>query len=339
MTESFDFDKRFPMMTFAEAKAKAAETERWVFEGLVSAATTMIYGRSNVGKSYLVASMLLSLTLPERAFLGQQPTDPNKEWRPAILCTDPGVQEEYAERMAQATDIELDIPSYSIGVTRLPHEWEALTDHLIATDRNFVVLDNLMGATGDSNDTPAISTVYDGLNRLVLRGIPVVVVHHESEHGASIPGAPPMGISNSVQKSRVWIQARQTAKRQFRGGNLGLIVQSNKLEQPQQLIALPKTGPDFEVLNRGPWIKPDPKPKQERSRETLDQNAVKSEFVVKQCQGLGVRATAQAMAERFGGTMDSHKSSLSSGALSKMLDRSGDGASTRWSRAVTSAAA
>ncbi|MFR9803660.1 AAA family ATPase [Pseudonocardia sp. RS010] len=333
---TIDIATRFPVLTFAEAKARAQETERWVFEDLISSSATMIYGRSNVGKSYLVSSMLLSLVLADREFLGMQPTDPFKEWRPVILCTDPGVQEEYAERMALATDADLDIPMYSIGVTRRPEEWTALTDHLIDSGRNFAVLDNLMGATGDSNDTPAISTVYDGLNRLVLRGIPVVVIHHESEHGRTnvVHGAPPMGMSNSVQKSRVWIQVRQTSKKQFRGGNTGLIVQSNKLDQPIEIIAEPKTGPDYRVISRGPWVKKDEeeKPKQKRAPETLDQNAEMADYVVNDCQGKGLNETAGALAEKFGKSNATCRDSLMRGALSAMLRRDGDGKAAVWTR-------
>ncbi len=304
----------------------------------------MIYGRSNVGKSYLVASLILSLMVEDREFLGMQPTDLTKLWKPTILWTDPGSDEEYAERICSdlPDGVEIDVPMYHVGRTARPDEWTALTDHIIDQGHNFVVLDNLMGASGDSNETSVVSTVFDGLTRLTSRGIPVVLLHHESEKGFTVPGSAPMGASVSVQKSRVWIQVRQTAKRRLRGGNTALVIQGNALSQPQQLVAEPMPGPNYKVLNRGPWspvTSDDDKPKQDRSRETLDTNARKADFVVSECQGLGVRATATAMVDKFGGTLDSHKSSLSSGALSKMLDRSGEGPSTRWDRAVMATAA
>jgi len=108
------------------------------------------------------------------------------------------------------------------GRTALADEWSTLADHLISEGHNFVVVDNLMGATGDTNDAATMTTVFDGLTRLTSHGIPVVVVHHESEKGPMVPGAPPMGMSSAVQKSRVWIQVRQTAKRKLRGGNAAL---------------------------------------------------------------------------------------------------------------------
>jgi hypothetical protein len=115
------------------------------------------------------------------------------------------------------------------------------------------VVDNLMGVTGDTNDPGSVTTVFDGLTRLTNRGVPVVVIHHESEHSFSNPGGPPMGASVIVQKSRTWIQVRQTAKRKLRGGNTALVIQANSLSQPQQLVAEPMVGPNYRVLNPGAW--------------------------------------------------------------------------------------
>jgi hypothetical protein len=184
----------------------------------------MIYGRSNVGKSYLVSSLLLSLLIEGRDFLGMQPVDKTKLWRPAVLWTDPGSDEEYGDRIHTALPdgVDIDVPTFHTGRTALADEWSTLADHLISEGHNFVVVDNLMGATGDTNDAATMTTVFDGLTRLTSHGIPVVVVHHESEKGPMVPGAPPMGMSSAVQKSRVWIQVRQTAKRKLRGGNAAL---------------------------------------------------------------------------------------------------------------------
>lgn len=101
-------------------------------------------------------------------------------WKPAILWTDPGSDEEYAERIyphLPDADDDVEIAIYWLGRTRRTDEWTALTDALVAAGINFVVLDNLMGATGDTNQAGDTTTVFDGLTRLVSRGVPVVVIH------------------------------------------------------------------------------------------------------------------------------------------------------------------
>ncbi|WP_138997629.1 AAA family ATPase, partial [Rhodococcus zopfii] len=180
-----DISKRFPMTTLREAYERAKDVNPWVFEGLIASSVTTIYGKSKVGKSYLVSSMLLSLLLPDREFLGVQPSDPTKVWKPVILWTDPDSDNEYGRRLIPELpeDVDIEIPSFYVGRTTQSDEWEALTDHLLSQGYNFVILDNLMGATGDTNDALAVTAVYDGLTRLTSRGVPVVVLHHESEKG------------------------------------------------------------------------------------------------------------------------------------------------------------
>jgi hypothetical protein len=336
---AIDIAKRFPRSTTKEAYERSKQHERWVFPDAICASVTMIYGRSNVGKSYLVASLLLSLLMEDRDFMGMQPTDTTKLWKPAILWTDPGSDEEYADRIHTAlADVDVAVPVYHIGRTARADEWEALTDHLLAEGHNFVVLDNLMGATGDTNDAAVMTTVFDGLTRLTTHGAPVVVVHHESEKGALIPGAPPMGASAAVQKSRVWIQVRQTAKRKLRGGNTALVIQSNLLEQPQEIVAEPMTGPDYRVLHRGPWVTrseaEDDKPKPDRSKATLDTNLAIAQWVVSDCQGKGTNEAAPLIAARFGKAESTARDQLMRGAVSKLLTRTGEGKSTRWELAA-----
>jgi hypothetical protein len=244
------------MTTGWEAYERGKDISPWVFNKVICSSVTLIYGRSNVGKSYLVASMLLSLMLPDREFLGMQPTDPNKLWRPAILWTDPDSDSEYGNRLYQQGGLppEVEIPTFHLGRTARADEWNSLANGLLAGGYNFVVLDNLIGVTGDENDPAAMTTVFDGLTRLTNRGVSVVVVHHESEHGRSVPGAKPLGRSISVQKARAWVQVRQTNRRGLRGGNTALIIQGNGLERPQQIVAEPLTGPYYSVVDpMRPW--------------------------------------------------------------------------------------
>jgi hypothetical protein len=55
-----------------------------------------------------------------------------------------------------------------------------------------------------------------------------------------------------------------------------------------------------------------------------------ADWVVGNCQGKGVNEVGTLVAAEFGGTPGSRKTSLKSGALSRMLKRTGEGGSTRW---------
>ncbi|NKS15122.1 AAA family ATPase [Rhodococcus hoagii] len=338
MSHTIDIVSRFPRSTTKEAYERSKQHERWVFPDVICSSVTMIYGRSNVGKSYLVSSLLLSLLVEDRDFLGLQPTDRTKLWKPAILWTDPGSDEEYGDRIHTAlADVEFDVPAYYIGRTARGDEWEALADHLLAEGINFVVLDNLMGATGDTNDAAVMTTVFDGLTRLTNRGVPVVVLHHESEKGMTVAGATSMGASAAIQKSRVWIQVRQTNKRKLRGGNTALVIRSNLLDQPQEIVVEPMAGPDYKVLKRGPWVSRndiDDQPKQKRSEETLDENARMAHWVVGNLQGVGVNQAAVRLAEEFNKSRATCRDKLIRGPVAALLHRTGKDESTTWALAA-----
>lgn len=300
-----DVDSRFPRTSLQDAWTRSQQSEKWVFPDTICSTVTMLYGRSNVGKSFLVSSMLLSLMVDGREFLGMQPTDRTKAWRPAILWTDPGSDEEYAERLYPELPGEAEVGIFQIGRTTYADEWEALADHLVSEGFNFVVVDNLQGATGDTNESGTVTTVFDGLTRLTNRGVPVVVLHHESEKGRLAVGAAPMGTSTALQKSRAWIQVRQSNRRNLRGGNTALVIQSNALSQPQQLVAEPLAGPAYRVLNRGPWEPKEAsgdevKPKEKRSKATLDQRNELASWLVENCQGLSQRKAAEKLAAELG---------------------------------------
>jgi hypothetical protein len=336
-----ELEKRFPKTMLFDAYERAKEAENWVFHETICSSVTLLYGRSGSGKSYLVTSMLLALLKDDREFLGMQPTDRTKLWKPVILWTDPASDQEYGERMYGIGGLPHDVAvaSFHIGRTTRADEWDALVDCLITEGFNFVVLDNLMGVTGDTNDPSPLTTVFEGLTKLTSRGVAVVVLHHESEHGVVNAGAPPMGNSVIVQKSRTWIQVRQTAQRGLRGGNTALVIRANSLEQPQQVICEPLPGPNFRVIQRGPWVTrsdesdADPKPKQQRSKEKLDMNAQMADWVVKNCQGLGSNKAAPMLGKQFGKAASTSRDLLTgNGAVAQLLNRDGSGDGTKWSR-------
>ncbi|KMS87931.1 AAA family ATPase [Prauserella rugosa] len=324
-------------ISIKEAYERSLAEPEWVFPNTIAGSVTMIYGRSNSGKSYLVGEMLLALLAEGRKFLGLEPVDVDKAWRPAVLTTDPGALMEYGKRVFPL--LPPDAPLFLRQIGRTAHEDRitALADEIIANGYNFVVVDNLMGITGDTNDVTAMTTVFDGLTKLTTVGIPVVVLHHESEKGFTVPGAPPMGASESVQKSRAWIQVRQTRRRGLRGGNVALVVQSNQLDRPEEIVAEPGPGPNYRVLKRGPWVaredKPETedKPKQNRADATKNKNARAADWLVANGQGLGVNAAAKELAKQFGDSDATWRDKLvSNGAVAQIVARAGEATSTVW---------
>ncbi|BBY43588.1 AAA family ATPase [Mycolicibacterium celeriflavum] len=319
---SIDVAKRFPRTTLKEAYEQSRDTPPWIFHETICSSLTMIYGRSNVGKSYLVSSMLLSLIVEDREFLDMQP-DKSKLWRPAILWTDPGSNVEYAQRLYRHLppgESDAEVPMFHVGRTVRQDEWDALTDHVMAEGLNFIVVDNLAGITGDTSDPSAMTTVFDGLTQLTNRGVAVVVIHHESEHGWSTPGSPPMGLSTSTQKARTWIQVRQTARRKLRGGNTALIIRSNGLEQAQQLVAEPMAGPVYRVLNRGPWDgggEAVDKPKQQRTTARLDTGAQLLAWLNDNCRGMTLREASAKLAAGEGITDNTAKQRINRAGIRK----------------------
>ncbi len=321
-----DVAKRFPVGCIWEAYERSKQTERWVFHETICSSLTLIYGRSGVGKSYLVNSMLLSMLLPEQEFLEMQPSDPTKVWKPVILWTDPGGDEEYAERLCIHLPEGTRVPTIHVGRTIRIDEWDGLTELILSESFNFVVVDNLCGMAGDTNDATALTTVFDGLTKLTNKGIPVVVIHHESEKGKHVVGAEPLGLSNISQKSRASIQVRQTNRRGLRGGNTGLIIKGRALEQPQSLIATPDS-PNYRVLKRGPWVDDDGR---KNDSQKDDDNTRIARWVVDNCQGVGVNEAAKRVAEKFGGKAETRRTALRQGALSKLLHRAGSESATTW---------
>lgn len=318
--------KRFPRTTLREAYEQSQQTAAWVFHQTICSSLTLVYGRSNVGKSYLVSSMLLSLIVEDREFLDVQP-DRSRLWRPAILWTDPGSNVEYAQRIyphLPSDENAAEVPMFHVGRTVRQDEWDALTDHVLAEGLNFIVVDNLAGVTGDTNDPAAMTTVLDALTQLTNRSVAVVVIHHESEHGYSNPGDPPMGLSTSVQKARTWIQVRQTARRKLRGGNTALIIRGNGLEQPQQLVAEPMTGPVYRVLNRGPWDAAGGQTveaKRQRTKARLDANDCLLQWLNTNCAGMTLRETAAKLADREGCKPETAKRRITRAGIRKAGDK------------------
>ena len=76
-----------------------------------------------------------------------------------------------------------------------------------------------------------------------------------------------------------------------------------------------------------------PTPRSNRSPDRLEKNAEIADWVVKNCQGVGVNDVAKHIAKEFPGIKEStRRNQLLQGPLSRMLERNGKGGSTAWTR-------
>jgi hypothetical protein len=112
-----------------------------------------------------------------------------------------------------------------------------------------------------------------------------------------------------------------------------MVIQSNSLDQPQQVVAEPLTGPAYRIVNRGPWVpaETEEKPKENRSKETYDERADMARWVVDNCQGIGLNAAGEKLAAEFGKSASTCREQLMRGSVSALLTRKGKDRTTTWS--------
>lgn len=304
MTTDIDFRR----MSFAEAKKLSEGKPRFIIDGIVSATSTLLYGEAKVGKSFLVSALVASLATGTE-FLGREVED--REWKVAICVTDDDGYGEYVERIETVTveGTEMPVEFFELPVMRSRAYWVNLFNAVIDGGFTFVVVDNLTQAAGGSvNDDSAIRDFFEGIRMFTRAGIPVVIVGHSSEKSSDRGKSQlPMGssaISQSV-RHRIFVSRSR--------GNLNLRFSGNHVEAHSMTLEH-GIGARFTVVEKkdAQAVKDEAEAKKrERSTKTLDKNETVARWVVANCQGKGRNATAAAIAEHFGGSVNTAKSNLS----------------------------
>ncbi|AZA09323.1 AAA family ATPase [Corynebacterium pseudopelargi] len=179
----------------------------WLIPGLVATTTTLVYGESKTGKSFLVANLVEAL-YSGREVLGQTPTSSGV--RSLIITTDYQGIEEYRERLEViGADPEC---ALSVRAERMaePEYWYHLAVNAEAEGIGVVVLDHAHGVIGgeDVNEhRPWYRLWNEYLGEFTRRGIAVVLVHHSSDsrfHGSKTHR--PQGNSAATQYARVRVE-------------------------------------------------------------------------------------------------------------------------------------
>ncbi|MCV7041235.1 hypothetical protein BST36_00315 [Mycolicibacterium moriokaense] len=280
-------------MTFPDSM-RLGEVENWVIEKVISATTTLLYGETKCGKSFLVSALIAALTTGDD-FLGV-PVPQDRAFRFALCWTDDMGAVEYRDRILTVMpDESPDVVFYRLPIMRSPQMWQSLYEQVLDDGRNFVVIDNYSQAiNGPINHDDVAREFFDGVRRFVRAGIPVVVVAHSSDKFNANGGKSelPLGASYISQAVRWRIFARRS-----RRGNMTLRFTGNHAE-PYELTLLHGAGARFEVIDRRAE-RPD-EVKRQRTKARLDNGADLLAWLSTNCHGMAVRPASAKLGAELG---------------------------------------
>lgn len=282
----------------------------WLIEGWLASSATMVDGAPESGKSSLVASMAAAVACGE-SWLGE-PVTTTRTGPVIIITSDPADLAQWAKK---GHDLNVDADAWDL-VEFTPERWDDYADLTDGLESRLLVFDNITsGIAGPINDADP-SSILGPLGRIVSGGTPVVAIAHSRKGGS--PG--PMGPTAYTAWRRHGINVSGSSDRRTlkRSGNLGV--------WPDVVV----TGTAIGAAVQYRLV--DGESKRNRSTQRLDDNATIADWVVGNCQGIGVNQVSKRLAEEFGGAAGSRKTSLVQGALSRMLKRTGEGGSTTWTR-------
>lgn len=333
-----------------DAMIEAADSEEdFIVDGVISSDTTLLYGESKTGKSYLVCALIAAMVTGD-TFLGREIED--RPWKIAILGTDDKAQKEYGKRIRTVLPDEVKpaVKTFPIPIMRSVTEWKSLHRRVLEQGYNFVVVDSMTQTlNGTINDDKTIREFFDGVRLFVKSGIPVLVIAHSSEKtGINGKSDLPLGSSTITQSVRHRVFAYQ------QNGRLFLKFKGNHLDEEYRMTLAPGAGARYTVLeeksltalaeeNAKKKAEREAKKKeqeqarqqakQDREKSTLDRNEGIAEYVVNNCQGMKPATVADKLSKEFGGAKTTYTSNLSgSRAYGAMLTVDPNG--YQWSRAA-----
>ncbi|MGY1618594.1 AAA family ATPase [Geodermatophilus sp. SYSU D00691] len=157
---------------------------RFVVEGLLHATTTLVYGLSEAGKTWLMVDMIKAL-VAGTCWLGQ-PVHGGAR-RCLVLAADAGGEWEYAERLGNGfEDTVLLARPPAVDVDR----WQTLAQNTAAAGFGVVLVDNLYAWAGavDMNSNAEVARPLACLGAVARAGVAVVLVHHTNSGGKKPAG-------------------------------------------------------------------------------------------------------------------------------------------------------
>jgi AAA domain len=281
----------------------------WLIDGWLATSATMVTGSPESGKSSLVASMAAAVSRRE-SWLGSD-VSTSRTGPVAVVVTDPSDATQWAKK---ACDLGV-VDDWEV-IEFAPERWESIEDLATYMDCPLLVFDNITGALdGPINDADP-TAILRPLGKIVGAGTPVVAIAHSGKGGSKDPMGPTA--YKAWRRHGIHVSGSGDRRTLTRRGNLGSF--------PDVVVHGTANGAAVEYRLAGGDSKPN------RSVQRMDDNAVIADWVVENCQRIGVNQAGKRVAEKFGGTGGSRTFSLKTGPLSKMLKRTGEGGSTTWAR-------
>ncbi|MGY1692313.1 AAA family ATPase [Geodermatophilus sp. SYSU D01105] len=157
---------------------------RFIVDGLVHATTTLVYGLSEAGKSWLMVDLVAALARGEN-WLGK-PINGGPR-RSLVLAADAGGKWEYAERLGNGLG-----DGVHLGSPPPPDikTWKAVGADAASEGMDIVVVDNLYAWAGDvdMNSNADVAGPLACLKTLAEAGVAVTLVHHTNSGGRKPAG-------------------------------------------------------------------------------------------------------------------------------------------------------
>ncbi|MGY1609370.1 AAA family ATPase [Geodermatophilus sp. SYSU D00700] len=161
------------------------ENDRPVFvmDGMIHAASTLVYGPPKVGKTGLVVQLVRAVASGE----SWQGHTVQAARSVLILASDGGGRIEYARRLGSSAS-----PCVAVAAPpdwRNESAWTRLAGECAAEDVGLVVLDNLLSwaKQADITENAQVGTALANLDKVLDHGLPLVVVHHTPKNSGDRP--------------------------------------------------------------------------------------------------------------------------------------------------------
>jgi len=313
------------------AELRAVRKPPFRVPGLIHRDLTGIAGVPYAGKSALAASLAMGVV--GGSFLGRDWLTPPD--RVLLVCADVGTHLQMGDRL-----VGMGMAETTTGVVVTPTApakagaWAALSDRAGLTPSSLVIIDNLSAIVPDYNDSKACGEFFGCLrDAFISKGISVVVLLHMTEKATQYGPArlQPLGSTAISASLRHVIYVVPKGD-----GVLEVVTRGNDLEEPVALTVQMLSGAGgpsgFTVMDEVLVRERGASRKAKRATETLDRRAQKADWIVTNCQGRSKKATAEALAAKFGGAVSTYAKDLQPGrALGKMVVLE----ATAWSRLGT----
>jgi AAA domain len=296
----------------------AAGQPDFIVDQVASSAVTLVYGRSEAGKSMTVQALLAALVSGETQFLGREVQ--RALWNAGVLTGDYGDGVRYSRRLTRVLgpDGMSRIRVFDASGSMPFFGWDGLLTRMIREGRKILVVDNLSAfVPGDINSGPACQTFFNALSPFTKAGIAVIVVAHSSEKYVK-GGNTEDFIGHSSIKQRATHHCKVTKKAD---GTKTLWFHGNDGAEHEITVRQADfETPLFEVLRSADAAAlADKRAKRAADRQEQQQGNQQSkkgqirECVLAECQGLNRNQTADKLAARFGGSAQTYQGQLSRG--------------------------